>query len=84
LLAGKKDIPTVLFSWLDPEYTPNGVMVVFDDSLPAIAEQVVKNTTPVIAQARVLTKRVRVESDLKALQAAVRSKRPSDPTPEGS
>jgi hypothetical protein len=84
LLVNKKDVPAVLFSWLDPEYTPNGVMVVFDDSLPAVAEQVVKNVTPVVAQARVLTERVRIESDLKALQTAVQAKRPSTSTPEGS
>jgi hypothetical protein len=74
-LAGN-NVPMVLFSWLDPEYTPNGVMVVFDDSLPAVAGQVAKNTAPLTAEARVLTKRVPLESDRKALRAAVRAMRP--------
>jgi hypothetical protein len=83
-LAEKADIPMVLFSWLDPEYTPNGVTVVFDDSLLAVSDQVVRNAVPLTAQARVLTKRVRAESDLKALQTAIRAARPSSSTPEGS
>jgi hypothetical protein len=41
--AEKKNIPIVLFSWLDPESTPNGVRVVFDDSPLAIAAQAVKS-----------------------------------------
>ncbi|MDR1469023.1 MAG: hypothetical protein LBT00_06990 [Spirochaetaceae bacterium] len=76
LLAEKRDVPMVLFSWLDPDYTPNGVTVVFDDSLLAVADQVAKNIAPLTAQTRVLTKRVRVESDRKALQTAVQAKRP--------
>ena len=66
----------VLFSWLDPEYTPNGVAVVFDDSLPAVAGQVANNTAPLTARAQVLTQRVRDKADLKALRAAVREERP--------
>ncbi|MDR0638166.1 MAG: hypothetical protein LBG27_04565 [Spirochaetaceae bacterium] len=84
LLAEQMDVPMILFSWLDPEYTPNGVTVVFDDSLPAVAGQAAKNAAPLTAQARVLTKRVRVGSDLKALQAAVRAERPLSSTGEGS
>jgi hypothetical protein len=84
LLAEKRDVPMVLFSWLDPEYTPSEVTVVFDDSLLAVAAQVARNAVPLAAEARVLTKRVRAESDLKALQTAVRAKRPSSSTPEGS
>jgi hypothetical protein len=84
LLAEKGNIPMILFSWLDPEYTPNGVRVVFDDSLPAVVGQVVENAVPLTAQAWVLSKRVRDESDLKALQTAVRAKRPSSSPHEGS
>lgn len=84
LLALKKDVPMVLFSWLDPELTPNGVAVVFDDSLPAVAGQVVKNAAPLTAQAYVLTNRARAESDIKALHTAVQSKRPPASLEEGS
>jgi hypothetical protein len=82
-LAGN-NVPMVLFSWLDPEYTPNGVMVVFDDSLPAVAGHVAKNAAPLTAEAQVLTKRVPLESDRKALRAAVQAIRPSSSTREGS
>jgi hypothetical protein len=74
-LAGNKDIPIVLFSWLDPAYTPNGVMVVFDDSLPAVAGQVAEHSDAPTAQALVLGERISDKADLKALNAAVREER---------
>ena len=84
LLVAKEDIPMVLFSWLDPELTPNGVAVVFDDSLPAVAGQVAKNAASLTAQAHVLAKRARTKSDLKALHAAVQAKRPPVSTRDGA
>jgi hypothetical protein len=75
LLADRQNIPIVLFSWTDPEYTPNGVAVVFDDSLPAIAGQAGRGNGVLTAHAHILPKRLRVPGDLKMLVAAVTAKR---------
>jgi hypothetical protein len=75
LLAARENIPMVLFSWTDPEYTPNGVAVVFDDSLLAVAGQVARGNNTPTAHAHILPQRVRVPGDLKALIAAVTAKR---------
>jgi hypothetical protein len=75
LLAVKQNIPIILFSWVDPEYTPGGVAVVFDDSLLAVAGQVARGNNTLTAFAHILPKRVRVPTDLKALVTAITAKR---------
>ncbi|MDR1095133.1 MAG: hypothetical protein LBL31_01945 [Spirochaetaceae bacterium] len=75
LLAARQNIPIVLFSWTDPNYTPNGVAVVFDDSLLAVAEQAVQGNNPLTARPHILPKRLQVPGDLKTLRAAVTAKR---------
>jgi hypothetical protein len=71
LFADKRNIPIVLFSWMDPEYTPSGVVVVFDDSLPAVALQAAKNSSWLTASVRILSKRLQVPGDHKMLKSTV-------------
>jgi hypothetical protein len=75
LLAVKDDIPTILFSWLDPEYTPSEVTVIFDDSLPAVVGQVMQGRVKLAAQTRILKKRLESAASHEALKAAVNAKR---------
>ncbi|MDR1231158.1 MAG: hypothetical protein LBK61_07135 [Spirochaetaceae bacterium] len=75
LLAAQQNIPIILFSWMDPNYTPNGVAIVFDDSLPAVAEQAVQGNNPLTAYPHILSKRLQVPDDLKALRVAISAKR---------
>jgi hypothetical protein len=75
LLAARQNIPIILFSWTDPAYTPNGVTIVFDDSLPAIAGQAARGGSTLTSSAHILPKRLRVPGDLKLLLPAVTAKR---------
>jgi hypothetical protein len=75
LFEDRQNIPIVLFSWMDPEYTPNGVAVVFDDSLLAIAGQAGRGNSVPAAYAHILPKRLQVPADLKMLITAVTAKR---------
>jgi hypothetical protein len=75
LLEARQTIPIILFSWTDPEYTPGGVAVVFDDSLLAVAGQAVRGSSTLTAFAHILPKRVRVPTDLKTLVTAITAKR---------
>jgi hypothetical protein len=75
LLAARQNIPIVLFSWVDPAYTPNGVAVVFDDSPLAVADQAAQDANPLTARPRILPKRLQVPNDLKTLKTALTAKR---------
>jgi hypothetical protein len=74
LLAARQSIPIILFSWMDPEYTPGGVAVVFDDSLLAVAGQAARGNSTLTASAHILPKRVRAPADLKTLVTAITAK----------
>jgi hypothetical protein len=75
LLTLKQNVPIVLFSWLDPEYTPNGVAVVFDDSLLAVAGQVARGGKAPAAHIHILARRLHTAADFKSLIAVVNAKR---------
>jgi hypothetical protein len=75
LLVPKQNVPIILFSWLEPEYTPNGVTIVFDDSLPAIASQVARGGKTPTASISILAKRLHTAADLVSLKAVVNAER---------
>jgi hypothetical protein len=73
-------IPTILFTWLDPVYTPSSVQVVFDDSLLAVAAQAGRGKIKPHSEAHLVPERIPGKIQLERLfQALAASYHKSQP-----
>jgi hypothetical protein len=77
-----RNTPVILFSWMNPQYTPNGVQVVFDDSPLAAAAHIARGLTELHAEAQVLAKRTAGKDARASLKAAVRAVRQENQSEE--
>jgi len=76
----RPDIPVILFSWADPDFTPQSVKVVFDDSPYALALKGAKlfssagaeNEVFISSVPTVLKKRIEGKGDFKKLESFVK------------
>jgi hypothetical protein len=73
------DIPIVLFSWLDPAFTPSAVKLIFDDSPWALAGEALRThpragETPIASKPRLLRARIGEKAVFKALRACLAAK----------
>jgi hypothetical protein len=76
LFSGDTPPPTILFTWLNPAFTPESVKIVFDDSPLGIVSETARGKIPPRSDTSVIVSRLASKRDLAKLAKALAAKRP--------